>query len=253
LLTQRRRIGSAALLLAAAWLPVLGWMARNAAVAGEFALTDNRSGIALSTREVFNHMGPQELLCAFLYWTRGTGDGWAQLLFAPEVWQPFQIDWPNGYYDIGQNRYEPWVKEVAATNGITLAEARGRVDRELLSRFLERPGGWLASLPALIYRGLWIDEFVLVGAPAAVAATLWAVRRRRVDWLILLGVGWFNLGFYAAVSLNIPRYQVTALPTMALGAAWLAALLARRGAEFSRRRAAAPRGGSPHSISSSPA
>jgi hypothetical protein len=228
LLTQRHRLGSAGLLLAAAWLPVLAWMARNAAVAGEFALTDNRSGIALSTREVFNHLGPQELLCAFVYWTRGAGDGLARLLFAPEVWQPFQIDWAGGYYDIGQHRYEPWVEGVAAADGITPAEARVRVDHELLRRFLERPGGWLASLPALIYRGLWIDEFVVIGGPAAVAATLWAARRRRVDWLILLGLGWFNLGFYAAVSLNIPRYQVTALPTMALGAAWLVALLQMR-------------------------
>jgi hypothetical protein len=40
--------------------------------------------------------------------------------------------------------------------------------------------------------------------------------------LTLLPLGWFNLVFYAMVSLNIPRYQLTALPCLALatGLAW---------------------------------
>ena len=40
---------------------------------------------------------------------------------------------------------------------------------------------------------------------------------------------------YPALSLNVPRYQVTAVPALALGAAWLAARLAAR---LSSRRAA---------------
>jgi hypothetical protein len=37
-----------------------------------------------------------------------------------------------------------------------------------------------------------------------------------------MSVGWFNLLFYPLISLNIPRYQLTALPCLALatGLAW---------------------------------
>jgi hypothetical protein len=223
-----RRGRSAGLLLAVALLPVLAWMARNEAVAGVFAFTDSRSGIALSTREVFNHMSAGQNLVAFVYWTRGFGDGLARALFAAELWQPFGIDWPGGYYDVGQHRYAPWVEQLAAERGLPLAEAQAEVDRALRAAFLAQPLGYLGSMPALFWRGIWADEFILLGLPALLVASLSALRRRDAALALVLGIGWFNLLAYAALSLNIPRYQMTALPSIALGFAWVAALIARR-------------------------
>jgi 4-amino-4-deoxy-L-arabinose transferase-like glycosyltransferase len=227
-LAIRRPAARAPLLVGvlAAGLPVLLWMLRNHLLAGEFALTDARSGIALSTREVFNHMGLTENLAAFVFWTRGLGDGLARQLFAPEIWQPFQLDWPGGYYDVGQHRYAPWVEEVQRAQGVTAAEARALVDRELIRAFLERPFGFLASMPALFYRGLWIDEFIVIGLPALAWALWRGLGARDAAALALLAPALFNLVFYAAISLNIPRYQLTALPGIALAAAALALHLA---------------------------
>ncbi|MDN3566824.1 hypothetical protein ACFQY5_19420 [Paeniroseomonas aquatica] len=234
-LRWRRLPRHAALLLLAALLPVLAWMLRNDLVAGHFALTDARSGIALSTREVFLHLDARGIAAGFVFWTRGMGDGLARLLFAPEVWQTFQYEFPGGYYDLGQNRYWPWVARLAAEQGLDAEAARAAVDAALRASFLAHPLGWLASTPPLIWRGLWIDEFVVLGFPALVAASLWAWRRGHGAWLLLLAPGWYNLLAYPAVSLNVPRYQITAVPALALGAAWVAARLAAR---LSSRRAA---------------
>lgn len=222
-LTSRRRVPRFAwLALMCATVPLGLWGLRNFGITGEFALTDARSGIALSTREVFNHMNITENFCAALWWTRGMGDGLARALCAPETWQPFQFDWSGGYYDVGQNRYHPWVARVMAEQSLTEIDASRVVDNLLRQRFIEHLPGWLATMPALVWRGIWIDEFVVLGFPALIATTIWALRRGADRWLPVLLLGWFNLIGYAAISLNIPRYQISALPALALAAAWLA-------------------------------
>lgn len=219
--------GAALLLGVAALVPAL-WLLRNGMLTGVFAVTDSRSGIALSTREVFNHLGPRDILCGFVYWTRGFGDGLARLLFAPEVWQPFQLEAPGGYYDVGQHRYEPWVARVAAEQGIGAPAAQAIVDRALVMAFLERPLGYLASFPLLVWRGIWIDEFIVLGLPALLAMLVLAPRQRAAAWAIAALPGVFNLLIYPAISLNIPRYQLTALPALGLAAGWAAVMLRHR-------------------------
>ncbi len=220
LLSGRMRPRGTWLGLAVAGIPILGWVVRNGAANGNFALTDKRGGLALSTREVFVHMTPTELLCGWVFWTRGIGDALAARLFPPEVWRRFDVVTPGGFYDIGQNRYEPWVARLAAERGVDLSAARRLVDGELVSAMLAQPLGWLTSWPVLVWRGIWIDEFVVFGFPALLVGTLWAVRRRQVPWLAAFCLGWFSLLGYAALSLNVPRYQIPAVPVLALAAAW---------------------------------
>lgn len=211
----------------AAILPVALWMLRNQAIGGGFVLTDARSGIALSTREMFNHMDWQQIACGFVFWTRGFGDGLAASLFPPAIWQPFQLDWPGGYYDVGQHRYAPWVARLVAEQGMTVKAATAAVDRTLLGMFAARPLGFVASYPVLFWRGLWIDEFVVIGLPALIAAMVAAFRARHGAWLLALLPGVFSLIFYPAISLNIPRYQLVALPAFALATACLCCRLTR--------------------------
>ncbi len=235
----------AGLVLALAALPPALWMWRNGVQTGSFALTDARSGIALSTREVFDHMGWWDWLCAWVFWTRGFGDDLAQAVFPAAVWQPYLLDAAGGYYDVGQNRYPVLVQAAMTARGLPLAAAQAAVDREMLGAILAHPLGYLASLPALFWRGIWIDEFVLLGLPALALLVRRAWRLGDAAWLLALLPGVFNLVFYPAVSLNIPRYQITALPALGLGAAWAAWRLwplaeARARAAMARRRAATP-------------
>jgi len=220
ILCGRKRPRGAWLGLTAAGLPLVAWAARNADANGSFALTDQRGGIALSTREVFVHLNSTERFCGFLYWTRGIGVDLAARLCPSEIWRRFDIGTSGGFYSLGQDRYEPWVARIASERGLDLAAARRLVDAELLTAMAAHPIGWLTSWPMLIWRGIWIDEFVVFGFPALIIGTAWALRHRQMPWLAAFGLGWFSLLSYSALSLNVPRYQVPVVPVMALAAAW---------------------------------
>ena len=214
-----------------------GWMARNQHVSGHFQLTDNRGGIALSTREVFDHMTPAQYLAAFVYWTPGVGPGLARHMFAPETLAPFDLYGPGGFYDVGQNRYAPRVAALMQIQGLDTWDAGHEVDRALVGDILRAPFAYAASTLPLLYRGLWIGPSVI-----GVLPLFWflgrALRFRQVSLVFLLGVGAYNMLFYALFSLSIPRYQITALPALALATALgLRALLdrVRSPGNFSRR------------------
>ena len=219
---------------------ITGWMTRNQQVSGHFQLTDNRGGIALSTREVFDHMTPAQYAAAFVYWTPGVGPGLARRLFAPETVAPFDLYAPGGFYEVGQNRYAPRVDAVMEARGIDQFNADHDVDRALIGEILRAPVAYAASTLPLLYRGVWIGPAVI-----GVLPMFWffgrALRSRQVPLVFLLGAGAYNMLFYALFSLNIPRYQVTALPVLALATALgLQAVLERRRSSggFSLREAA---------------
>jgi len=232
------RAGMIAALVAAAGfvIPTGAWTLRNASVGGGYVLTDNRSAIALSTREVFNHMTARENLVALVCWTRGFGAKTAAKLFSDERVEPFDFGTSGGYYDVGQNRLGPMEAEMVES-GLSRSEARRASDRWVVERFMERPLGWLMSMPALFWRGMWGDEFILVGLPALLWLAVRAIRRRRSGAeAAIAAIGLFNLFFYAAISLNIPRYQATAVPSLAFAAALAFAAFRERRAGVAARR-----------------
>lgn len=232
---SRRRAILVALAAAAVTYAALvgGWMARNAAVSGSFRLTDARGGIALSTREVFDHMTGAQYLAAFVYWTHGPGPALARRLFAPATVDPFDLDTPGGFYDTGQNGYGRRVSAVMAATGATWWDATAVVDRDIVRSIREHPVAHALSTLPILYRGLWIDQFALAGVPLFAWMWIRAIRRRQALIIALLSVGVFNGIFYALFSLDIPRYQMTAVPSVALGVAlaaprvraWLASRL----------------------------
>jgi hypothetical protein len=223
----RRQAALAATAAAVVYMAAVGgWAWRNEAVSGQFRLTDSRSGIALSTREVFDAMTPAQYAASFVYWTRGFGPGLARHLFGTEVVAPFDLDRPGGFYDTGQNGYGRQVHAIMLGQHVDYWQASRQVDAGILARIRSH---WLAygltTLP-LFYRGLWGDEFIVLGLPCLVWAAWAAVRRRNGMLLLLLGTGVFNLVAYAALSLNIPRYQMTSMPAIALAVGLAACRLA---------------------------
>jgi len=231
----RRKIASAlAIAIVGYGVLVGGWMVRNWSVEGNLRLTDARGGIALSTREVFNHMSPQQYGAAFVYWLRGPGVGLARRMFPAEVVEPFDLDRPGGFYDRGQNGYPARVAEIMATRGLDAPAAGAIVDHQIITAILERPFTHLLTTLPLFWRGIWIDEFIVLGLPLFFWVGFRAARRRQPLLLMLLSIGAFNLLFYAAFSLNISRYQMTAVPELALAVAVAATELLER-----RRRTSA--------------
>jgi hypothetical protein len=207
-----------ALLAAASIYVVLvgGWVFRNWEVSGMARLTDARSGIALSTREVFDTMSPRQYAAALVYWTGSTGPKFAARWFGADTANRFNLDMPGSYYDVGQNGYMRRVHELQAARGLPFWQAAAETDREIIGRIRRHFGGYLVTMLPLTYRGLWIDEFLFLGIPCLSLALWHAIRRRDGLLLALLSIGAFNIIAYAAVSLNLQRYQMTAMPAIAL-------------------------------------
>ena len=209
-------------------LLVGGWVLRNFAVSGELRITDNRAGLVLSTREALDHMSPAQYLASFVYWTRGPGPGLARRLFGSEVIAPLGLDQPDGFYLDGQEGYKRRVDALAKAENIGVFAASVSIDREVIGEIFVHPLAYAATTLPVLYRGFWIDEFALIGIPALIFATWRAWRRREILRLLLLSVGLYNEVFHALVTLNIPRYQITAMPSVAIAVSIAFAALLRR-------------------------
>jgi hypothetical protein len=204
-----------------------GWVLRNLAVSGEYRITDNRAGLVLSTREALDHMTPAQYAASFIYWTRGPGPGLARRLFAPEVIAPLGLDQTDGFYFDGQEGYKRRVDALAKEENIGVYAASAKIDREVIGAIFAHPLAYAATTLPVLYRGFWIDEFALIGVPALIFAAWGAWRRREILRLALLSVGIYNEVFHALITLNIPRYQITAMPSIAVAVAIIFAALLR--------------------------
>ena len=213
---NRRQAGA---ILAASLLYIAivgGWAARNYTVSGMFRLTDSRSGIALSTRAVFDDMTPRQYAAAFVFWSGPTGSRLARHWFGHETADAFDLTQPGGYYERGQLGYGIRVQQAMARDHIDTWQATAQIDHEIIASIAAHPIAYALTMFPLTYRGLGIDEFLIVGFPCFLYAFWHAVRRR--DWVLvtLLSAGAYNMLAYAAFSLNIQRYQITAMPEVAL-------------------------------------
>ncbi|WP_336080543.1 hypothetical protein [Thalassospira sp. CH_XMU1448-2] len=212
-------------------IPIGMWMERNHDITGRYQFTDNRGGIALSTRVVFNDMGLIDGFAALTYWTRGAGDGWAEKLFPAEVVQPFSWYDEDGYYLRGQLGFGKRIDEIIATTNLASQEATQLAEKELKDAILSRPAKHIVTTLPLIYRGIWIDEFAVITFPAFLILLISTIRRRQGLLIAALLPSLFSLVFYAAFSLNLARYQMTALPGFAIAFAyfsmWLCATIQR--------------------------
>ncbi|MBF0560584.1 MAG: hypothetical protein HQL37_00945 [Alphaproteobacteria bacterium] len=212
-----RAFGPALILAGVLAISAGAWTARNLALFG--VTDDGRAGVALSTREVFDHMTPSEHLAAFLWWTRGPGTGLAKRLLPETAWHRHEWYVPDGFYVTGQFANPELRLRRLTQAGLSPAQAEAATPRVVVGEILDHISAYLATMPVLFYRGLWFDEFIIFGFPAL----LWLVWRsaRRRDWPMIaaLAPGLWSLLVYPAVSLNIPRYQFPAVIALALAAA----------------------------------
>jgi hypothetical protein len=234
----QRAVAGAVVFALAAGLPIGAWMARNQAVGGVFTLSSGRTAMVLSAREILNDMTAGQTLAAAVFWTRGFGDGLAAALWPPDVWQPLRYEAPGGFYAEGHDRAQRLAHAFEKIDGLNPKQADARAADVFKAAILARPLDHALTSAAVFWRGLWIDEFVVLGLPALVWALVRALRRRQF-WGVALLPGTFSLVFYPLVSINVPRYQMTALPALAIAAGLAAVALA----EWRAARRESPRGG----------
>jgi hypothetical protein len=189
-----------AALIAACLLVVnLGWIERNLALFG--AAGDGRDGLALSTREVFDHMTPAEHRAAWLWWLRGPGAHLAKANMPVSAWERHEWDAPDGFYLDGQvTQPERIIAELMADGALDRTAAETKVKRVVAGEIVSDLPDYLMTMPLLL---------IALGS---------LVRARRWDAMIALTPGLWSLVVYPAISLNIPRYQYTAVTTLALAA-----------------------------------
>ncbi|WP_135081416.1 hypothetical protein [Terasakiella sp. SH-1] len=200
-------------------VPVFMWMERNNDISGERIITPSRAGIALNTREVLNHMTPAQYFTSFLYWTRGFGDNWARALLPKEIWTEFEIANPDGFYLKAQLGYPKLVKEVMLKEGVNKTVASKMVDRRLMMDIVSNPITHVLVTIPVFYYGIWVDQFAFLSVPFFFWCLWLAWKKREFALPLILAPSLFNMIFYALISLNIPRYQMTAVPGLALALA----------------------------------
>ncbi len=198
----------------------LGWMERNIAWFG--VAGDGRDGLALSTREVFDRMTPEEHRAAWLWWLRGPGAGLARRALPPESWRRHDWDAADGFYLEGQLTQPGRIVADLMAQGADRTAAEAQVKTVVIRRILGEWRDYLATMPVLFYRGLWFDEFIVLGLPLLLWLLWRSARGQCWNRLLVLSPGLWSMAVYPAISLNIPRYQYTAVTCLALaaGLAW---------------------------------
>jgi 4-amino-4-deoxy-L-arabinose transferase-like glycosyltransferase len=194
-----------------------GWALRNIALFG--VMNDGRGSIALSTREVFDNMSSFEHGIAFLWFMRPPGRNIARRWFPEEDWRRFEWEEPDGFYLQGQvTNHAARVAQLKSGTGVSDAVAQARASGVVIREIFTNWTGYLASMPAIFYRGLWFDAFMPLSLPLFFLPFLWAWRERL--WLlpVALSPALWSLFIYPAISLNIPRYQFTVVIALAITA-----------------------------------
>ncbi len=233
---QRRRVVVAALAAMVAFgLPVFSWMARNHHHSDRYVLTSfARQLVSLSVRESYNDISARESLAGLVFWTRANaGRDCAYALFPKEMITKVVSSGTSGsYWNFGIARVRAPDPSVWESPPVRRARrvAQDELSSELRSRILSRPVKHLLVTGLFFWRGMWIDEFIVVSLPALIVIALGSMFRRRYLLLLLFSPGLFSLVFYPLVSVAVPRFQMTTLPALSLAlglatpaiVAWLA-------------------------------
>src|SRR5215510_6002944 len=126
-----------------------GWLLRNLLYFG--AMNDSRGSIALSLREVYDHMTAAEHATAFLWFARPPGPNLAKRWLPESYWHRFASMEPDGFYTAGYinhaARVERLKSETGVSDAVAQSQAGGIVIREILANWV----GYVSSMPAIFY------------------------------------------------------------------------------------------------------
>lgn len=188
------------------------WSARNHYHFGSAELVKgNYAEIILAQRLAYNHMTVQEWLGSFVYWIPDFGDSLAKRIF-PESWYWRHQDRPGAFREIAAEKI---TESIANGKHATVTEL---LQSEVFSQPLTHA---LVTLP-LAWRGALIGYYWGIIGFIGYCCLLWQTSRRQqwTLWIISLP-GWFLVIFHAAISINVPRYNLPLIGLYALGWGWI--------------------------------
>lgn len=228
----RPLVGLGAALSLGACLTLGPWLLRNELELGRFTISNGYGGMILAQRVAYDAMTAREFIASWIYFLPDFGHSWARAIFAPDWYVRLGWGEPGTYYALGDQVLGPATLAAAGS-------ADAQVGYIIRTMVLPHPFKFaLVTLP-LIWRGLWFGKyFSVVCFPLLIASLSGELRRRRFDLLLLTLPGLFMLVFQALVSVNTARYNVTLIPSFAIGAALafvaLFERIRRRGAPVGR-------------------
>lgn len=203
-------------------LSLAPWSLRNQNHFDSPALSGGNYGeIILSCRLSFNRMTATEWAAAFVYWLPDFGDKLAAA-WLPEASYAKLISTRNDSYlatahaDILQPAMQSMNPDAILGH---------LIKTEILGRPLQHA---LVTLP-LIWRGAFVAKYWgLIGLVGYLSLLIYTVRQG--NWLLLQlsAPAWFMVAFHAAISINIPRYNLPLVSLYALGWGWFAYRFLRR-------------------------
>ena len=219
---RRRLIGVAILFVVGHGVVIGTWITRNWIELGAPILTQ-RGGHVLAHRVELNTMTTAEYGVAFLWWTRGFGDNLARKLVDVEHYTRFELRDPNGFYNAAQTK---WIAAVAdeRQSGVDQYTAEAAAGRDMRDAIVDK---WFKNLLVTLpvgYRGLFIDEFIVLTFPSLLLL-VFSRRKRNSGFLWFALPGLYGLVFHAGLTLHLPRHAIPLLPTLAIagsiGMSWL--------------------------------
>lgn len=208
-------IGAALAVSAGYALAVAPWMLRNWLALGEFALTVGYDIDILVQRLFYNQMSWGEWWKAWIYWLPDFGDTLAVTLFGEDAVRKLSLLEPTGYHYAGN----PPIADFLQTH---LGNRPGTLGNLLPVVLADWPKH-LAVTFVLAWQGLWAGKYITFIAVllAPLALRRMAATGQLRGFLVIAGVVLMMVGFYAFVSVSIPRYNLPMIWVSALVAAVL--------------------------------
>ncbi|MDA1076647.1 MAG: glycosyltransferase family 39 protein [Proteobacteria bacterium] len=196
-------------------LVVTPWAIRNQVHFGNPTLTSGGYGeTILAYRISYNRMNFTEWAASFIYWLPDFGDKAAAALLPRSAYQRLIVADPTSFTLTAQSEIlEP------ALAAMPREQVVGYWIRE---EVLKKPLRFAWTSLAMTWRGLWVGKYWgLIGFFAYAWLTVHMLKRREY-WFTLMSLPcWALVALHAAVSVNVPRYNLALLAFYAPAWAWL--------------------------------
>jgi hypothetical protein len=213
----KRLLGGAFILSCACVATLTPWLWRNHHEFGQPFLTDGYASFILVERTSYNDMTWREFGVSFIYWLPWPGEEIARKIFDESDFRRLSFDAEDSFYILGTG---PKKQEL----GRRFKSEAERMEYLLQYEVLGNLGKHSLVSVALAYRGIWIVKYwTLLAVPVLLYLLYDGLFRGRNPSLVLFSLpALFMLGLHAFVSVNVHRYNLILMPSLALASAWIA-------------------------------
>jgi len=215
----RLRVGrllmGAFLVVCAYTVTISPWLWRNHSEFGRPFLTEGYASFILVERTAYNDMTWREFGVSFLYWLPWPGETLARKLFDAADYRRLSFDAPDSFYVLGISKEKQALRQ-------RFEDESDRMRYLLHEEIIGNLGKHSLVSVALAYRGVWIVKYwTLLAVPVLFYLLYGGVfRGRDPDLLVFSLPAIFMLGLHAFVSVNVHRYNIILMPSLALASGW---------------------------------